>query len=107
MEGINILATKMVLDYGVGSLWTLIFGLLFIGIGIIALINTDNCVGFFAGMIAAGIITTLLCLSYIFVPVKAHIATIEDDVPYKYIEEHYIIKDKTDNLYTLIPLKEE
>lgn len=104
MEGINILATKMVLDYGIGSLWSLIIGLVLIVVGIIFLIHTEH--EFFAGFVAAGIIISIIVLSWIFIPVEAHIATIEDDVPYKYIEEHYKIKDKTDNLYTLIPLTE-
>jgi uncharacterized Tic20 family protein len=105
MEGINILATKLVLDYGIGILWWLIIGIVLIGVGVIFLITTDNDV--FAGIVVAGIIISLFSLSWILTPVTAKIATIEDDVPYKYIEEHYKIKDKTDNLYTLIPLKEE
>ena len=105
MEGINILATKMTLDYGIGSLWWLIIGIVLIGVGVIVLSQTDY--EFFAGVIVAGIIISAMALVWIFSPVEAKIATIEDDVPYKYIEEHYKIKDKTDNLYTLIPLKEE
>ena len=105
MEGINILATKMVLDYGIGSLWWLIIGIVLIGVGVIFSITTD-C-DFFAGVILAGIMISIIVLSWIFMPVEAKIATIEDDVPYKYIEEHYKIKDKTDNLYTLIPLEEK
>ena len=39
MEGINILATKMVSDYGVVSLWWLIIGIIGICIGYIVLMN--------------------------------------------------------------------
>ena len=105
MAGINILATKMVLDYGTGSLWGLIIGIVLICVGFIFLIKTDH--DFFAGIVAAGMVISIISLTWILLPVQAKIATIEDDVPYKYIEEHYKIKDKTDNLYTLIPLKEE
>lgn len=107
MEGINILATKYVLDYGIGSLWLLIIGIVLIGVGVIFLIETEH--EFFEGIVLAGIMISIILLGWILVPVEAKIATIEDDVPYKYIEEHYKIKDKTDNLYTLIPipLKEE
>ena len=105
MDGINVLATKLVLNYGIGSLWWLIIGIVLIGVGITILINTD--IEIFAGVVAGGIVISIISLTWILTPVKAHIATIEDDVPYKYIEEHYRIKDKTDNLYTLIPLKEE
>ena len=105
MEGINILATKMVLDYGIGSLWGLIIGIVLIGVGVIFLNKTDY--DFFCGVFTAGVVISIIALFWIFTPVGAKIATIEDDVPYKYIEEHYKIKDKTDNLYTLIPLKEE
>lgn len=96
MEGINILATKMVLDYEVVSLWWLIVGI----IGI--------CIGFLVAFpMAIGIIITAIVLVVMLTPVEAHIATIEDNVPYKYIEEHYKIQDKEDNLYTLIPISEE
>lgn len=105
MEGINILATKYVLDYGIGSLWLLIIGIVLIGVGVIFLIETHS--DFFEGAVIAGSILSVLVVSWILFPVQVHIATIEDDVPYKYIEEHYRVKDKTDNLYTLIPLKEE
>ena len=103
MEGINILATKMVLDYGVCSLWWLIVGVIGICIGYIALINASDW-----GVVptAIGGLIVIIVIVWIFTPVKAHIATIDDNVPYKYIEEHYRIIDKNDNLYTLIPKEE-
>lgn len=103
MEGINILATKMVLDYGVVSLWWLIVGIIGICIGLLVSCN-DSDFGIFPIMI--GSIITALVVWYMLSPVEAHIATIDDNVPYKYIEEHYRIKDKNDNLYTLIPKEE-
>lgn len=105
MEGINILATKMVFDYGIGSMWVLVIGLLLFFVGIIGIIHWKKD-GWF-GAVLLGLVLSISGLIYILIPVTAKIATIEDDVPYKYIEEHYKIKDKTDNLYTLIPLKEK
>ena len=105
MEGINILATKMVFDYGIGSMWVLVIGLLLFFVGIIGFIYWDK--DSWIGAMLSGVALSFFSLVYILMPVKAQIATIENDVPYKYIEEHYKIKDKTDNLYTLIPLKEE
>ena len=105
MEGINILATKMVLDYGVDVMWLLLAGLLIFLFGIFWLYKWDN--EFCVLPMILGMLMTVVSFILIFSPIEAHIATIEDDVPYKYIEEHYKIKDKTDNLYTLIPLKEE
>lgn len=105
MEGINILATKLVLDYGIVSMWILLISSLVACLGIWAIYEEDSSFG--CGCVIAGIITIIITVIYIFSPVEAKIATIEDDVPYKYIEEHYRIKDKTDNLYTLIPLEEK
>ena len=105
MEGINILATKLILDYGVGMVWMLLIGLLVFLFGLFCLFKWDNAYGLVPALIGVGLSITSLIV--ILSPVTAHIATIEDDVPYKYIEEHYRIKDKTDNLYTLIPLEEK
>ena len=104
MEGINILATKLVLDYGVVSLWWLIVGIIGVCIGLLSL-----CDGLDFGIfpMVIGSIITAIVLFVMLLPVEAHIATIEDNVPYKYIEEHYKIKDKNGDLYTLIPLEEE
>lgn len=104
MEGINILATKMVLDCGVVSLWWLIVGIIGVCIGLLVACNGSDF-GFFPMII--GSIITAIVLVVMLSPVEAHIATIEDNVPYKYIEEHYKIKDKNGDLYTLIPLEEE
>lgn len=101
MEGINVLATKYILDFGVGSVLGVIIGVLLVLLGFLIIVEDWERTGAF--LIAIGLVLILLMITYIFAPIKAHIATIEDSVPYKYIEEHYRVKDKVDNLYTLIP----
>lgn len=101
MEGINILAVEKILDFGMGSVLTIIIGILLVLLGL-ALIGLEwEALG--SIMSSIGGVVILLAIVYIFIPVKAHMATIEDNVPYKYIEEHYIVKEKVDDLYTLIP----
>ncbi len=100
MEGINILATKNILDFGVGSVLGVIIGVLLVLLGFIIMEDWRGTGEFLSSI---GLVLILSMIIYILLPIKAHIATIEDSVPYKYIEEHYRVKDKVDNLYTLIP----
>lgn len=101
MEGIKILAEENILDFGMGSILTIIIGILLVLLGL-ALISLDwEMIGTFMSGLGGAII--FLVIIYIFIPIKAYIVTIDDTVPYTYIEEHYRVKDKVDNLYTLIP----
>ena len=91
MEGITILATKNIYDFGAGSVCGLIIGFLLILLGIIVCCFSKKSFFDWAGAMACaiGLIINLSCLLYMFIPVEAYIATIEDTVPYKYIEKHY------------------
>lgn len=101
MEGINILATQNIVNFGVGSVLGVIIGVLLVLLGILIIVEDWERTG--ACVISIGLVLILYMIIYILTPTKAHIATIEDNVPYKYIEEHYRVKGKVDNLYTLIP----
>lgn len=102
MEGITILGTKYIMDGGISHTLLLIIGILLVALGVMFLIlYNENMAG---GILCVGGATIFLAtLLYILIPVKVHMATIEDNVPYKYIEEHYIVKEKVEDLYILIP----